>query len=199
MNQEFYDIALDNYSDSKYSMALFSIQEYLSLNPDNKPGRLLLGLIYGELSNYKRSFEILDEIKPNEFDNKTFQKLYLSQMGDNNKKIGNLDLAIEFYDKYIEIDPESANGYIFKGACLALKGEYGLAKEQHLIATKLKGHPEEAFYNLALICRAEMNFEKAKKYCESSLKIDPKDEIVRHCLDDINEAIEMKRKQLTKA
>ena len=174
-------------------MALFSIHEYLNSNPDDKPGRLLLGMIYGELSNYKRSFKILKEIQPLVTDNKTFHRLYYLQMGDNNRKIGKLNLAIEFYDKYIEVNPNSTNGYVFKGACFALKGEYVLAKEQHFIATKLKGHPEEAFYNLALINRAEMNFEEAKEYCEKSLKIDPKDKNVKHCLIDILETIELKK------
>ena len=54
-----------------------------------------------------------------------------------------------------------------------------------------EGDKEEAFYNLALISRAEMNFEEAKFFCEKSLEIDPHDEGVRHCLDDIIETIKL--------
>ena len=46
-------------------------------------------------------------------------------------------------------------------------------------------------YNLALIYRAEMNFNEAKFFCEKSIEIDPNDEGVRHCLEDIIEAIKL--------
>lgn len=95
----------------------------------------------------------------------------------------------------IEVVPNETVGYIFKGSCLAKAGKYELAKIEYLKATKLKGDPEEAFYNLALISRAEMNFEEAKKICEQSLIIDPNDKSVIHCYKDILEAIKMMKEK----
>lgn len=89
--------------------------------------------------------------------------------------MGNYKEAIKWYNKVIEVIPDETIGYIFKGACLASAGKYELAKKEHLKATKLKGDPEEAFYNLALISRAEMKFEEAKDFCEKSLEMDPND------------------------
>lgn len=192
MGNDLYNLALQNYSDSKYSMALFAINEYLNQEPDSRPGKLLLALIYGDLCNYGKSFEILEGIKPLKSDNVAFQKFYNRQMGENYDKLGKLDLSLKYYDKFIELDPKSANGYVFKGSCLARMGEYELAKEQHLIATKLDGHPEEAYYNLALIYRAQMDFDQAKIYCQESLRIDPDDKQVKHCLEDIIETIALR-------
>ena len=42
MKKDFYDIALDNYIKSKYSMALFAAHEYLTHEPKNKAGKFLL-------------------------------------------------------------------------------------------------------------------------------------------------------------
>ena len=115
-------------------------------------------------------------------------------MADTFKETGNYQEALKWFDKMIEINPNETVGYILKGCCLAGMGKYKLAKLEHLKATQLKGDPEEAFYNLALISRAEMKFEEAKRYCEKSLKIDPDDKSVIHCYEDILEAIKLKKK-----
>jgi tetratricopeptide (TPR) repeat protein len=137
---------------------------------------------------------ILSQIKPTESDEKGYASLYYTELGNTYDEMGDYKEAIKWYEKVIELKPDQTNGYIFKGACLAAAGEYELAKEEHLKATKLKGHPEEAYYNLALICRAEMNFEQAKAYCKKSLKIDPNDASVKHCYEDIKKAIRLKNK-----
>jgi len=181
------------HDESEYSQALVAITQYVKQYPENKRGKLLMAVIYGDLSNYTKVLEILEEIKPTVDDPPKYCSLYYTEMADTYKKTGNYEEAIKWYDKVIEILPKETRGYIYKGACLASAGKYALAKIEHLKGTTMEGDPEEAFYNLALISRAEMEFDKARVYCEQSLQIDPLDKSVIHCYEDILKAMEMEK------
>jgi len=194
-DKDWFKEALKFQDENNFSQSLVSIKKYVKQNPKNKLGSLLEAVIYGHLSNYNKVLEILAEIKPIKSDGKNYFKLYYSELGDTYKELGDYKEAIKWYDKVIEVYPNETVGYIFKGSCLASAGKYDLAKPVHLKATEMQGDPEEAFYNLALISRAEMKFEKAKMYCEQSLEIDPDDKSVIHCYEDILEAIKMTKRE----
>jgi tetratricopeptide (TPR) repeat protein len=194
-DKDWFDKALEYLDDENYSQAIVAIKKYVVQNPKNKRGKLLKAIIYGDLSNYNLVLQILEEIKPTEEDDKEYSKLYFAELADTFKEKGNYQEALKWYDKMIKVIPNETVGYILKGACLASAGKYELAKAEHLMAIKMEGAPEEAFYNLALISRAEMKFEEAKEYCEKSLAIDPNDKKVIHCYEDILEAIKMTKKK----
>ncbi len=189
--KDWFDIALEHHEEGNYSQAIVAIRKYVEKNPENKRGKLLEAVIYGDLCNYDLVLQALGEIKPSEEDGKKYAEIYYREIADTYKELGNYNEALKWYDKLVEITPKETKGYIFKGACLASSGDYKLAKKEHLKATALKGDPEEAFYNLALIYRAEMKFAKAKKFCEKSLEIDPNDEQVIHCYEDILRALKI--------
>ena len=191
MEKDWFDIALKHFDEANYSQALFAITKYIKDNPNNNYGKILRAVICRTLSNYDLSLAILKEIEPTKNADENYKKSYYRELGDTYNAMGNHTEAIIWYDKFIELCPNETMGYIFKGGCLAAAGQYKLAKEEHLKATTLEGDREEAFYNLALIYRAEMNFSQAKLFCEKSLEIDPNDEGVRHCLDDIIETIKL--------
>ena len=159
-----FDIALEHYKENNYSQALVAIGIYLEQNFKNKAGIILKAKIYRDLSNYNLALQILHENLPAKDSDKRYLNLFYFEIGKSYKEMGNYQEALKWFDKMIEIFPDETNGYIFKGACLASAGKYELAKIEHLKATKLKGNPEEAFYNLALISRAEMKFEEAMEY-----------------------------------
>ncbi len=195
LEKSWFDIAMEHQDESNYSQALVAIKKYFELNPEEKSGKLLEASIYVDLHNYDLALKILTNIKLVPTDDKEYFELYYSMQGHINKGKGNYNEAIKWYDKLIESIPNETRGYIFKGACLASTGEYEQAKIEHLKATTLEGDPEEAFYNLALIHRAEMKHEEAKIFCEKSLEIEPDDESVNHCYEDIIEAIKLQNKQ----
>jgi tetratricopeptide (TPR) repeat protein len=193
MNKDWYNVALEQLDQENYSQALISIDWYIEGNPDNKYGKLLRAIIYGDLSNYNMVIEILSTIPPTSEESSKYAKLYYTEMGDTYKEMGNFKEALIWYDKTIDVAPSETIGYIMKGCCLASIGEYERARIEHLKATKLKGEPDEAFYNLALISRSELKLEEAKEYCEKSLEIDPDNINVIHCHRDIIKAMEMKK------
>jgi len=189
-----YDIALEHLDQENYGQAIISIERYVDENPENKNGKLLMAVIYGDLSNYTKVLEILSTISPTQEESPDYAKVYYVELGDTHREMGNFAEAIKYYDMAIEAVPYETVGHIMKGCCLASIGKYEDAKTEHLKAAKLVGDPEEAFYNLALIARAEKNFDKAKEYCEKSLEIDPDDIKVMHFYKDVLDSIDLEKK-----
>lgn len=192
MEKNWYNIALERIDQENYAQAIIAIKKYVDQNPKNKFGKLLQAIIYGHLSFYSKVLEILDFIPPEAGDDRDYAKVYYIEKADTYREIGNYDSARLFYDKAIDILPEQTGAYIKKGAFLASIGDYEGAKIEHLKATQLDGDPEEAFYNLALISRAELKLEEAQRYCEKSLEIDPDNIDVLHCYRDVKAAIELR-------
>jgi len=191
MEKDWFKIALTHFDAGNYSQALLAVSRYINENPESQTGKLLKAVLCRELCNFNLSLSLLKEIAPEESDDVGYKRSYFREMAETLEAMGNFNEAVIWFDKLIELIPGSTSGYILKGACLAAAGHYELAKTAHLKATFQTGHTEEAYYNLALISRAEMNFEEAKKYCERSLEIDPNDTSVRHCYDDIIEALKL--------
>ena len=190
-DKDWFDIASEHHDEENYAQALVAINKYVENHPKSKSGKLLKAVIYRDLANYTLAIQLLEEIKPTPKDKRDYSIIYFLELGRTYKEKGDYKRAIKWYDKGIAISPDETIGYIYKGACLAAAGKYELAKIEHLKATKLAGDPEEAFYNLALITRAEMKFAAAKEYCEQSLAIDPNDKNVQHCYNDILLAIQL--------
>lgn len=193
MGRDLYDIALEHLDQENYGQAIISIERYVDENPENKNGKLLMAVIYGHLSNYSKVLEILSKISPSPEESSKYSTVYYVELGDTYKEMGDFTEAIKYYDMAIAAAPNETVGYIMKGCCLASFGKYEDAKREHLKATKLEGDPEEAFYNLALISRAEQKFEEAKEFCEKSLEIDPDDIKVIHFHRDIIDSINLKK------
>ena len=191
MEKDWFEQALDNFHEDNYSQALFAITKYTAAKPEDKNGKLLKAIISREMSNYPLAFSIFNEIVPGDADTEDYRKSYYTDLADTYKEMGNYQEAATWYDKLIALSPNESHGYILKGACLAAAGQYELAKPALFKAIESEGDREEAYYNLALIARAEMNFAEAKEYCEKSLAIFPADERVIQCLGDLNKAIKL--------
>lgn len=191
MDKDWFEMALDNFHEDNYSQALVAITKYTEEKPEDKNGKLLKAIICREMSNYPLAFRIFNEIAPQETDTEEYKKGYYTDIADTYKEMGNYQEAAAWYDKLIALTPAGSHGYILKGACLAAAGQYELAKPELFKAIQSEGDREEAYYSLALIARAEMNFAEAKEYCEKSLAIFPADDRVIQCLGDLNKAIKL--------
>ena len=136
MKKDWYNIALKHLDKENYAQAIVAIDKYVELNPENKYGKLLKAIIFGDLSNYDLALQLLNEVYPNLEDGKHYAKIYFRELGDTYKEIGNSKEAIKWYDKMIESSPDETTGYIFKGSFLASLGKYELAKSTFLIRVR---------------------------------------------------------------
>ncbi|MEO8146225.1 MAG: hypothetical protein ABI723_01245 [Bacteroidia bacterium] len=185
--------ALNHHENDEMAQALLSINFYCEENPDNAWGLIAKALINTSLSNFEESEKALKLIDLKKNSSTKFLVTYYAEWGRLYHEKNEMEKAIEYYDKRIEIQPDKTPAYIYKGGALARMGRYKEAKEQHLKATKLEGDPDEAFENLGNIFRAELNLEDAKDAFENSLKLCANDENVEKKLEDVNKAFELKK------
>ena len=186
--------ALNHNENNEQAQALLSINFYCEENPDHAWGFIAKAMINTELSNFIEAEKTLNSIDLIKNNSTQFLKAYYTEWARLYDGKNELEKAIEFYDKRIEIEPEQTGGYIFKGGILARLGRYEEAKKIHLQATKLEGNPEEAYLNLGLILRAELNLEEAQDAFENSLKLCSNYKEVEKNLEDVINALELNKK-----
>lgn len=99
--------------------------------------------------------------------------------------------AESWYRKTLRAKP-STRAHIFLGAILARQGRLEEAKVQQLRAIRRAGANEpmdEAHLNLALLFRAEEQYEQAREHLLAALSIDPRYSIARTELRDVEQAL----------
>jgi tetratricopeptide (TPR) repeat protein len=119
-----------------------------------------------------------------------------SWMGKSYMKAGDFPSAEVWYRRAIDAAPNNAGPHIFLGALLAKWGRFDEAKAAHCRGTSCtEGLPEEAWYNLGLILRAEERFAEAAECFERALSIDPGYALPPKALADVRSAIQWQRQE----
>ena len=186
--------ALEHFEDEDYAQALVVCEEGIKQHPEDINFRMLEIMLYEALGHISKSFDLLKKIPlPTEEGDTLYQEFYYRQLGDAYKYICEYEKAHECFDKVIEFMPKEASSYIFKGVCYSEEGKLDLARQLFLKATKKEGVIEEAYFNLALLSRAEGDFEAAKKHCKMALKIDVAYADAFEFLEDIEAALELSK------
>ena len=80
------------------------------------------------------------------------------------QRLGNLDMALSYYQRAIDTNPYYAVAYNDIGIILEAKGITNRAKEAYLKAISLNPNYLSAYYNLAALYEKEGEFEKAAYY-----------------------------------
>ncbi|MCM8795143.1 MAG: tetratricopeptide repeat protein [Candidatus Omnitrophica bacterium] len=105
------------------------------------------------------------------------------------QKLGNLDQAIVFYQKAIELDPAYVIAYNDLGIIYEAKGFFDLAEASYLKAIQVDPNYLSPYSNLALFYENKREFEKAAFYWQRRLELgssdDPWTQKARKRLEDI--------------
>jgi superkiller protein 3 len=80
------------------------------------------------------------------------------------QRLGNLDMALNYYQKAIELDPYYAVAYNDIGVVLEAQGSIDKAKESYTRAISLDSNYLSAYYNLAALYQKEGDSEQAAYY-----------------------------------
>ena len=80
------------------------------------------------------------------------------------QRLGNLDMALSYYQKAIELNPYYAVAYNDIGIVLEAKGMTDKAKDAYLRAISLDPNYLSAYYNLAALYEKEGDFDQAAYY-----------------------------------
>jgi len=165
---------------------------FLTNWPDAPHGWIVLGSTLASLSRYDEARQALLKairiIPPQE---KFFA---LSQMGLMYEEKGSYRIAERWFCKSLSCNPKSTTNLVFLGACLAKQGRFTEAKRHYRRAIKVKSKPpDEAWFNLGLVLRAEGNHDDALECFENALKIDPKYSLAKRAAQDIQKLKKMEQ------
>lgn len=90
------------------------------------------------------------------------------------KEKGELKRAERWIRRAIEGEPENGSFLVTLGDLLARQGKRGAARKAHLAAIATgDGNLDEAYFNLALLLRAERDYPEALLQVSRALEIDP--------------------------
>ncbi|MEJ2663685.1 MAG: tetratricopeptide repeat protein [Spirochaetia bacterium] len=162
----------------QFHRAIHSIQFFLRLKPDSASARFFLGRSYLALGFYKRAIIHLRKALN---DNETFSPA-LSFIGLSYLKIKRPEIAIKFFEKALEVDPQNARiytGYLNALLVLAIKyfyrGKLQEAAERFEFLIKEKKDNIVPYLYLASIrscaCRRLIpcyTFQKPRRRCRKS-------------------------------
>jgi len=123
--------------------------------------------------NYSEAKRIIEQIVFEEIPPK-YRFVYYTRKGTIHQNEGEIDAAIECYEKAVALEPEEAWPYIFLGAVLSMKSRLDEAEYMMKKAlTKDDGNIDEINYNLSLIFARRGDFKAAIEAMEKCLSIDP--------------------------
>ncbi len=98
-----------------------------------------------------------------------------------------------WYRRAIE-DKATTSRLVFLGAVLAKQGCFADAKRCHQRAARLAtSPPDEAYFNLGLIFRAQRRYSEALRCFDRAIAIDPKYNWAAEARNDVQRAIKLKR------
>jgi tetratricopeptide (TPR) repeat protein len=190
--KKLWDKMMDEWNSNNVSCHLHFAKLYTSKFPNDMFGWIALSDALFGLARYPEARSALkkaDILCPKE----NLHVVY-HQIGHLYREKGDYQSAEKWYRKAIE-SKESTRNFIFLGACLAKQGKFPEAKKCHQKAIKIASEkPDEAYYNLGLIMRAEEKYEEALKNFEKTLELDPHFEAAEEARQDINKLLKYREK-----
>jgi tetratricopeptide (TPR) repeat protein len=119
-----------------------------------------------------------------------------AQMGHLYEGKGDLEEALEWYKKCIELEPQDAGYHIYAGGTLVRQGKLKEAEECYRVAIECpEGCVDEAYLNLGYVVSAQERFAEALEYSEKALEIDPEYEKAKWGLEDMKAALDYLQKK----
>jgi tetratricopeptide (TPR) repeat protein len=147
--------------------------QYTAAYPENIAGWIALADARTELAQYADALAALRCARRLAKSSPRHQAFVWMSFGHLYRARSELSLAIRYYRRAVGSQP-TTSALIFLGAALAQRGDLAEAKRCHRRAARLATeNPDEAFFNLGLILRAERRYDEAIAYFDEALKHDP--------------------------
>ena len=189
---QFREIRRLNQADMVASVVL-KAREYVASHPKHTSAWLQLADALYAMARYPEAVRALQRaaaVCPND-------QLHIvyGRFGQVYEQKGSFAPAERWFRKAVKACPDEANGYIYLGALLAVGGRLREAEKIHRRGTRCRrGCRDEAHANLGLVLRALGRLPEARKCFQRALKLNPKYEMARKALADVEYAIQHSRK-----
>jgi tetratricopeptide (TPR) repeat protein len=181
--KELWKKMMNEWDNNNVSCHLHFTKLYTAKFPNDMFGWITLADALSGLARYNEARSALK--KANFLCSKENLSIVFYQIGHLYKNKGDYPRAEKWYKQAVEENASTRN-LIFLGACLAKQGKFKEAKKYHRKAIKVASDlPDEAYYNLGLILRAEEKFEEALECFEKAIELDPEYKIAKEAKRDI--------------
>ncbi len=130
-----------------------------------------LGLAFYKQKIFEQAMSCFDKAVEYEANNVDFIRNFAKMA----KTAGQVDYAIKFYQKSLDIEQEDSIGLNNIGLLYEQKHDYKSAKEAYIKSLKIKKN-YEALHNLGVLYRMERNFQESVKCLKDALKLKPSSE-----------------------
>lgn len=164
-------------------------RQYTRTYPSDPAGWIAFAEALITLARYDVAAQALRRARSLSKSSVRHQAIVWSTFGRLHRERGELSLAIRCYRRAVALRPMTSM-LIFLGVALAMKGDLASAKLCHRRAARLATeNPDEAYYNLGLILRAERRYEQAVACFDRAIEHDPKYTIARKARRDCLRAL----------
>lgn len=129
--------------------------------------------IYAETGETEKATEMIsgaEELVNSFGEEMLLANIYYAQ-GKINEVLGEYELAIDYYKKYLEIDPTTFSFYTFLSRCYRELNEYSSAEEQILISLNHNPFDPSANYEAALLYLETGEEEKGMEHLQRAVDI----------------------------
>ncbi len=186
-----WDEMMDAWDDEGVSCQLYYAKGYTSKYANDIYGWIVYADALATLARYKEARAALQKAKlvcPKD-------KLHIlyHQIGHLYKKKGDYPRSEKWYKRAVK-EVASTEYLIFIGACLARQSKFVEAKKYYRKAIKVASDiPDEAYYNLGLILRAEEKYEEALECFEKAIELDPEYTLAKEERQDVMKVLKLKK------
>lgn len=156
------------FNDGKEEEGILYMKKALELDPASPEPYLNLGVYYTKKGDYNRALTYL--LKPH-----SLQQTYLSyyRIGNLYALKGDTDLAIENYEKALELDPLYPFANLELGSMYMTKGAFTDALSAYNRAIKAAPREIMPYNNIGIIYIELADYDRAEEYLKRHLKIFP--------------------------
>jgi len=121
----------------------------------------------------------------------------LINRGLKHKKKGELDKAIDYFERIIKLDPENTNAFFELGLLYDEKGEINIAISYFEKVIEIEPDEVSTYYNLGQIYCENGNLNLAINYLEKAIELKPEDEEILTDLAELKEKLAVKKHKFT--
>ena len=167
--KESFAVALENYKKKKFSVAQNLCNKILSIDSGHLDSIILLSNISAINGNFAHAKDLLikaNEINPNNL-------LILNNLGTAYKELGQVDKAINFYEKIIKINPNHTNAQYNLGVIFYKLRKYDKAKIFFKKTVEVQPNYAIAFLNLGNVNAELKEYENAVSNYQKAIEINP--------------------------
>lgn len=175
IHPSYFDVALDlGITHFRYNknteQTLQNFRQAFLINPDNKKIYQFSSAVFNEYKNPQKKLEYylsLNQLKPNKY-------FVLYEIGVTyGKELNQLDIAIEYLEKAVKVNPRGVEALKDLGAAWGFKGNPQESIKYSLQAYELNPQDAQICINLGINYRQIQDNENAQRFFDEAGRIDP--------------------------